>query len=183
MHKVICDISGQTFRADEVRKNWRGQIVSLEDWEPRHPQEFLRGKLDRQTVRDPRPDVDNVSELVTASASVSSSGNTVSLVSADIGSVKRVASLSVTITDTGLTDYRSVLQVRTSTTTTDDLTEIDSPLLDALFAEAQSGEALVLPLSRSARHIEIRIQSSESRTVNATTSLAVTGGDSVTVSL
>jgi hypothetical protein len=55
-HYKICDVCGFKVRASETRKRWDGLIVCLPDWEPRHPQDLVRGKVDRQNVTDPRPE-------------------------------------------------------------------------------------------------------------------------------
>jgi len=52
----ICDECGFKVRASETRKRWDGRIVCIPDWEPRHPQEFVRGRVDRQRVAEPRPE-------------------------------------------------------------------------------------------------------------------------------
>lgn len=53
----ICDRCGFKKRASETKKEWTGLIVcSDECWEPRHPQDFVRGRRDRQTVTNPRPE-------------------------------------------------------------------------------------------------------------------------------
>lgn len=51
----ICDRSGFKVKASDTRKEWNGLIVRKEDWEPRQPQDFVRGRPDRQTVPDARP--------------------------------------------------------------------------------------------------------------------------------
>jgi hypothetical protein len=53
----ICDRCGVKVKASETRKEWTGWIVCKKDcWEPRHPQEFVRGKRDNQRVQNPRPE-------------------------------------------------------------------------------------------------------------------------------
>lgn len=52
----ICDVCGFKVYASETRKRWDGMIVCHEDWEPRHPQDYVRGKRDRQIVAEPRPE-------------------------------------------------------------------------------------------------------------------------------
>ena len=52
----ICDVCGFKCRASETSKRWDGLMVCREDFEPRHPQDFVRGRLDRQNVPDPRPE-------------------------------------------------------------------------------------------------------------------------------
>lgn len=51
-----CDVCGFKTRASQTRKRWDGAIVCLEDFEIRHPQDFVAGRKDRQSVPDPRPD-------------------------------------------------------------------------------------------------------------------------------
>ena len=52
----ICDVCGFRYRASETKKRWDGMIVCDEDFEQRHPQDFVRGVADRQRVPDPRPE-------------------------------------------------------------------------------------------------------------------------------
>jgi len=56
---VICDYSGQKIKRSEARYTWDGHLVKAEFWEPRHPQDFLRGVKDQQAVKDARPEGDN----------------------------------------------------------------------------------------------------------------------------
>ena len=36
-HNVICDICGFQMKSDEVKLNWKNQLVCLADFEPKHP--------------------------------------------------------------------------------------------------------------------------------------------------
>jgi len=49
----ICDECGMKFRLSEMRRRYDSALVCREDWEPRHPQEFVRGRADR--IRYPGP--------------------------------------------------------------------------------------------------------------------------------
>ncbi len=51
----ICDRCGQKFRHADLRKEWNGLMVCREDYDPRHPQEGLRGIKENTAVRDARP--------------------------------------------------------------------------------------------------------------------------------
>ena len=54
---AICAICGTKYKASELR--WNNQIndyVCKWDWEPRHPQERLRGVKEDQSVEWTRPD-------------------------------------------------------------------------------------------------------------------------------
>ena len=56
-HWGICDRCGFAYRASELKKTWDGLFVCEEDWEPRHPQDFVRGRADKITPSGPiRPD-------------------------------------------------------------------------------------------------------------------------------
>lgn len=45
---IICDVCGFKIKASKSKKRWDGLIVCPEDWEPRHPQDFLKiGKEDQ----------------------------------------------------------------------------------------------------------------------------------------
>lgn len=55
-HYVICDVCGFKLRSTETRVRWDKLRVCEKDWEPRHPQDFVRGKKDRQRVPNPRPE-------------------------------------------------------------------------------------------------------------------------------
>lgn len=51
-----CDVCGFRYRASQTYKRWDNLIVCAEDYEDQHPQDFVRGRKDRQSVPDPRPE-------------------------------------------------------------------------------------------------------------------------------
>ena len=53
---AICDSCGRKFKASQLRRRWDGLRVCKDDWEPRHPQDFLRGKPDKPSVPWSRPE-------------------------------------------------------------------------------------------------------------------------------
>lgn len=55
-YRVICDRTGFKVWASDTRLEWNGLRVRKQDWEPRHPQDFVRGRRDRQIVADARPE-------------------------------------------------------------------------------------------------------------------------------
>lgn len=62
---VICDQCGFKFKNDQLRKDWRGLMLchgggTTGCWEPRHPQDFVRGQADRQMPEWTRPEGDDV---------------------------------------------------------------------------------------------------------------------------
>lgn len=52
---VTCDRCGAKFKATECRLEWDNLFVCDYCWEARHPQDFVRGRKDDQTVPIARP--------------------------------------------------------------------------------------------------------------------------------
>jgi len=44
---VECDVCGMDIYASDSKKRWDGLIVCPEDWEIRHPQDFVRARKDK----------------------------------------------------------------------------------------------------------------------------------------
>ena len=55
-YNVICDVCGFKRKAENTRIRWDGARVCDDDFEPRHPQDFVTARKDRQTVPNARPD-------------------------------------------------------------------------------------------------------------------------------
>lgn len=53
---AICDVCGLKHKASEMKKRWDGLMVCPTDWEPRHPQDFLRVRPDSPAVPWTRPE-------------------------------------------------------------------------------------------------------------------------------
>jgi hypothetical protein len=86
----ICEECGFKMRASQTKKRWDGLIVCDADFEERHPQDFVRGVIDRQTVPDPRPEpvMAAIGPLTTAMLQAASAGAT----TIDVESTVRFAS-------------------------------------------------------------------------------------------
>lgn len=54
--KATCDRCGFDFHASQLKPTWDNLMVCKECWEPRHPQDFLRGVPDDPSVAWTRPD-------------------------------------------------------------------------------------------------------------------------------
>lgn len=52
----IDDRTGFRARARDTRQEWDGTIVDKTDFAERHPQDFVRGRRDKQSVPKPRPE-------------------------------------------------------------------------------------------------------------------------------
>jgi hypothetical protein len=72
----ICEGCGFKKRASETFKRWDGLFVCSDDFEERHPQDFVRGRADRQNVPHPRPEAVNsfVGALTTTVSGAASAG-------------------------------------------------------------------------------------------------------------
>ena len=53
---AICDICGIKYKASQLRKRWDGFMVCSFDYEPRQPQDFVRGVADFQAPPYTRPE-------------------------------------------------------------------------------------------------------------------------------
>lgn len=54
---AICDRCGKKKNSDQLRKEWTGLMVCSDGcWEPRHPQDSVRGVVDRQAPPWVRPE-------------------------------------------------------------------------------------------------------------------------------
>ena len=54
--KACCDCCGFDFKQSQLRKRWDGAMVCSKDWEPRHPQDSIKIRGERNNVKDARPE-------------------------------------------------------------------------------------------------------------------------------
>ena len=52
---VTCDICSKKIKAHEAKQRWDGFIVCPDDFENRHPQDFVKAQTDKITVPFTRP--------------------------------------------------------------------------------------------------------------------------------
>ncbi|HDA7126310.1 TPA: hypothetical protein O5T86_001243 [Staphylococcus aureus] len=52
----ICDRCGFRYRSSQTYRTWDGLYVCHDDFETRHPQDFVRGRRDNQIAPHPRPE-------------------------------------------------------------------------------------------------------------------------------
>jgi len=52
---VTCDVCSKKIKASTSKKRWDGFIVCTDDYETRHPQDFVKAKTDKITVPFTRP--------------------------------------------------------------------------------------------------------------------------------
>ena len=58
--QAICDVCGFSFLNDQLKDRWDGLKVCAKDWEPRHPQDYLRVPPERPGVPWTRPEPPDV---------------------------------------------------------------------------------------------------------------------------
>jgi hypothetical protein len=54
-YNALCDSCGRKFKASSLRRRWDGLMVCKEDYEVRHPQDFLRVQREKIAVPWVRP--------------------------------------------------------------------------------------------------------------------------------
>ena len=54
-YNAICDRCGGKRKASQLRKDWQGFMLCTTCWEPRHPQDYVRAKVERVGVPWSRP--------------------------------------------------------------------------------------------------------------------------------
>lgn len=59
-NNAICDVCGFVYRSSKLRKRWDNLFVCGDDWEPRQPQDMVRGRADDMRAKITRPDTDPV---------------------------------------------------------------------------------------------------------------------------
>lgn len=52
---VTCDVCAKKIKAGQAKQRWDGLIVCPEDFEHRHPQDFVKAKTDKIVVAFQRP--------------------------------------------------------------------------------------------------------------------------------
>ena len=135
-HKMVCDRSGLTYPASEMRKEWNGLWVHKDYFEPRHPQEFVRGVNDDQSVRNARPDGPFDEAQSTTTVAFTTSGRSVTFTTVDLGSILQVSRVDVAVTDSGFDAYKKFLDVEVSE---DNATYVDGSADVEPFVKSISG--------------------------------------------
>ena len=81
---AICDTCGMKYKASELKLTWDNYLVCTQCWEPRQPQDFVRGKIDKQAVPPhlSRPDQDNKFTTTTLNGAVAKGATSIEVDSA-----------------------------------------------------------------------------------------------------
>lgn len=54
-HNVTCDVCSKKIKFSIARKRWDGLLVCPDDFEMRHPQDFVKTRQDKISVPETRP--------------------------------------------------------------------------------------------------------------------------------
>ena len=64
----FCPVCGLIYKASEMKQRWDGIFVCGPDWEPRHPQDFVRSRPDQRRLPFTSPEPTDVFVSVTYNA-------------------------------------------------------------------------------------------------------------------
>jgi len=78
---VICDRCGMKRKASDCRITWDNLFVCQGCWTPRHPQDFVKGIPDNQTVPISRPDTVSTMGATTVATTALKNATTIVLTS------------------------------------------------------------------------------------------------------
>lgn len=110
----ICDRTGFKVRAKRTRKEWNNLIVREQSWEPRHPQDFVTGVRDDQTVPMPRPrSVNSFQGPLTSTISVPAATGATEITIASTGQMYAGDSIGI-ILDNGINQQTTISSVVSS---------------------------------------------------------------------
>jgi hypothetical protein len=62
--KTVCDVCGREFNSNVLRQRWDGLMVDKDCWEPRQPQDYVRGVADKMVPPWTRPEQSDVFSFV-----------------------------------------------------------------------------------------------------------------------
>jgi len=133
---VICDRCGFKRRIKEAKSTWDNLLVCYpECWEPRHPQDFVRGKADRQSVPIARPEVTTTLRSTLLSSAAAMGALTIEV--ADVTNISDEIGVGIVLDD-GSTHWTMVDGTPAGSTVT---------LFEGLFGAAASGNVVYLSVA------------------------------------
>ena len=63
-HNITCDVCSKKIKMSEAKLRWDGFLVCKDDYEMRHPQDFVRARQDKISVNNTRPIPPNAFRLL-----------------------------------------------------------------------------------------------------------------------
>jgi len=94
-YNAICDVCGRKFKFSRLRQKWDNTWACEQDWEPRQPQDYLRGIPDNMSVPLSRPDPPALflDELIVTESTVSTFSFIIARLKSLLASVSPVATI------------------------------------------------------------------------------------------
>lgn len=132
-YNVICDRCGFKKKRSECLKEWTGLLVCKKCYEPRHPQDFVKARADKQSVADPRPDTQTV--FGTTAINVGASKDDIAIDVDSIGSLADDDSIGIAL-DNGTIQWTTVNGTPAGNTVT---------LADKMDGDAAIGNVVYVP--------------------------------------
>jgi hypothetical protein len=176
-HYVRCDNTGLRVLSGDVRKQWDGLLVWKEQFDERHPQEFVRGVVDNFAVREARPEEPMSVALDTVSTGTQTeTGSLIDLVVLDANAPKYASFLKFTITT--LDPFARFLFAEIS----DDSvawTRIEDELTILTLRQAVSGEEMQIPIGRNTQFARLVLDFGSSQTITYSAAASLLGGNAI----
>jgi hypothetical protein len=177
-HYVRCDNTGLRVLSGDVRKQWDGLLVWKEQFDERHPQEFVRGVVDNFAVRDARPESPDFVTLASVTVPfTSTTGASIVLATADAGSLKYLSFVRFRVVE--ITDALNPTYVVQHSTDNVSWTSVDDTLSRLVLDDVQSGVTTQLPVGRNARYARVLARFNTSVTFEYSAQLDMLGGNAV----
>ena len=94
-YNSICDVCGRKFKFSRLRQKWDNTWACEQDWEPRQPQDYLRGIPDNMSVPLSRPDPPALflDDLIVTESTVSTISFIIARLKSLLASVSSVATI------------------------------------------------------------------------------------------
>jgi hypothetical protein len=94
-YNAICDVCGRKFKFSRLRQKWDNTWACEQDWEPRQPQDYLKGIKDNMSVPLSRPDPPTLflDELIVTESTVSTFSFIIARLKSLLASVSPVATI------------------------------------------------------------------------------------------
>ena len=107
-HNSLCDQCQKKFWASDLREDWRGLYLCDSCFQPRHPQEFLKGHKDDPQVPWTRPDSNSDTNVTTVDGSSLVTNNSIDINGDEDATLTVGTSNGVQEWDTDLTADRTI---------------------------------------------------------------------------
>jgi len=99
-YPMRCDVCGFRYPSSQIKRRWDGLYACIHDWESRQPQDFVRGRKDRQQVPVVRNDDIDLTDTTTLNADAAKGATTITVASA--ANISQFDAIGVVLDDDSL---------------------------------------------------------------------------------